>query len=288
MGSKLTLCASHAPGMDRDTEGKLGAEFRRGVAQARARVAEFDPEVIVLFGGDHRRAFAQVAPSFAVAYTADLLPEGGHEAEDLNVPTELARELAFSLVAASFDISVCRDVSLDHAFGQPLHHYLAEPAKAQVIPVPVNCASPPLPSAARALEFGRAVGAFFDNLDKRVLFIGTGGLSHSPPSLEDERHDKTEAERRAQIQAGFEAASQAIKPEWDKAFLDALGRWDEAELVRLADRATEDAGVGANEVRTWLAAGAAGGGRPVEAIAYEAVKEWITGMGVAIGTPSAS
>lgn len=286
MGKKLTLCASHAPGMDRDIEGALGKEFRRGIAEARERVEEFDPELVVLFGGDHRRAFARVAPSFAVAYTADLLPEGGHESASLNVPTELARELAFSLVAADFDIAVGRDVSLDHAFGQPLHHYLDDPATIEVIPMPVNCASPPLPSAARALAFGRQVGAFFDQLDKRVLFIGTGGLSHSPPSLEDERHDKSEEERRAQIQAGKEKASQAIKPEWDKAFLDAVGRWDETELLRLADRATEDAGVGANEVRTWLAAGAAGGGRPITPLAYEPVADWITGMGVAVSSQS--
>src|SRR5690606_4626242 len=155
------------------------------------------------------------------------------------------------------------------------------------IPIPVNCASPPLATATRTIAFGRAVGDFFDSVDKRILFIGTGGLSHSPPSLEDDRHDKTEEERRAQIQVGFESASKKIKPEWDAGFLDALSRWDEAELVRMADRATEDAGVGANEVRTWLAAGAAGGGRPLEALAYEPVKEWITGMGVAIGTPSA-
>jgi len=282
MGTKMTLCASHAPGMDRDVDGELGKRFREGVAKARAAVAEFDPELVVLFGGDHRRAFAEVAPTFAVAQSASLLPEGTIPAEDLNVPGDLARDLAYALVAADFDIAVCRGVALDHAFGQPLHHYLPHVTGAQIIPVPVNCASPPLATAARTIAFGRAVGEFFESIDKRILFIGTGGLSHSPPSLEDDRHDKTEAERRAQIQAGFEAASKKIKPDWDNAFLDALGRWDEPELIRMADRATEDAGVGANEVRTWLAAGAAGGGRPVLPLAYEPVEPWITGMGVAV------
>jgi uncharacterized protein YbjT (DUF2867 family) len=40
-------------------------------------------------------------------------------------------------------------------------------------------------------------------------------------------------------------------------------------------------------VRTWLAAGAAGGGQPVRKLAYEPVPEWITGMGVAVSTPLA-
>src|SRR5690554_6301245 len=134
MSTRMTLCASHAPGMDRDTAGELGKKFREGVALARQAVAEFDPELVVLFGGDHRRAFAEVAPSFAVAYTASLLPEGTIPAEDLAVPTEISRELSEHLVAAEFDIAICRGVALDHAFGQPLHHYLPDVSRAQVIP----------------------------------------------------------------------------------------------------------------------------------------------------------
>lgn len=34
-------------------------------------------------------------------------------------------------------------------------------------------------------------------------------------------------------------------------------------------------------VRTWLAAGAAGGGMPLRTLGYEPVAEWITGMAVA-------
>jgi 2,3-dihydroxyphenylpropionate 1,2-dioxygenase len=52
-------------------------------------------------------------------------------------------------------------------------------------------------------------------------------------------------------------------------------------LIRLVDKAHARAGAGANEVRTWLAAGAAGGGRPVTPLVYEPVPEWITGMAVA-------
>src|SRR5690606_38929131 len=100
-------------GMDRDIDGLVGSEFRVGVAKAREAVAEFDPELVVLFGGDHRRAFAQVAPSFAVAQSASLLPEGTIPAGDLNIPTDIARDLSFALVESGFDIAVCRGVALD-------------------------------------------------------------------------------------------------------------------------------------------------------------------------------
>lgn len=287
MSTTMTLCASHAPGMDRDVDEQYGTTFRAGMAAARAAVAEFDPDLVVLFGGDHRRAFRSVVPLFAVAYTADLLPEGRIAAAELRVPTDVVRTLSEQLIAARFDIAVCRDVQLDHAFGQPLTHYLGSVRQAEVIPVPVNCASPPLPSARRALEFGQEIGRFLDGLDRRVLLIGTGGLSHSPPSLENDRHDLTEQDRRELIAAGRAAAVDRINPDWDKSFVDAMVRWDVDQLVAMADDATEPAGVGANEVRTWLAAAAAGGGRPMTTLAYEPVPEWLTGMGIVITTTEA-
>jgi 2,3-dihydroxyphenylpropionate 1,2-dioxygenase len=72
-----------------------------------------------------------------------------------------------------------------------------------------------------------------------------------------------------------------IRPDWDTEVLDAMSNWDVAALIRLVDTAHVRAGAGANEVRTWLAAGAAGGGRPVTPLVYEPVPEWITGMAVA-------
>lgn len=64
--------------------------------------------------------------------------------------------------------------------------------------------------------------------------------------------------------------------------LECTGRvgWRRAGL--LTDDARAQAGVGANEVRTWLAAGAAGGGKPLDAVVYQPVEEWITGMGLAV------
>ncbi|MCU1625696.1 MAG: extradiol dioxygenase [Pseudonocardia sp.] len=278
---RLVVCASHSPGMERDVERVQGASFREGLARTRGIVDAFDPDLVVLFGGDHRRAFTHVVPSFAVALSAGILPEGGHEEGSLDVPPEAARALADHLLDSGIDIAVCRDVALDHAFAQPLRDLVGSLDGRPVIPVAVNCATAPLPRASRVLALGDAVADFLDGRPEKILVIGTGGLSHSPPSLEIDAWDLDPEVRARLIAEGAAAARTKIRPEWDAAFLDALARWDRTRLAELTDGAHAAAGAGANEVRTWLAAGAAGGGVPLSALVYEPVEEWITGMAAA-------
>jgi len=278
---KLVVCTSHSPGMERDKEAVQGLGFRAGLKEARRIVTEFDPDCVLVVAGDHRRAFREVVPAFAVALSAGVMAEAGWPQADLDVPGPMARDLAEHLLAADFDVSVCRDVLLDHAFAQPLRVLLGGLDALPVIPVAVNCATPPLPRAARVLALGHAMAEFLDRQDGRVLIIGSGGLSHSPPSLEVEAHDLDDEERARLIAEGHAAARRKIRPEWDEALLHALATLDEQELAELVDNATEQAGVGGNEVRTWLAAAAAGGGA-LTPLAYEAVPDWITGMGVAV------
>jgi 2,3-dihydroxyphenylpropionate 1,2-dioxygenase len=278
---RLVVCASHSPGMERDVERVLGTAFREGLATARQIVSAFDPDLVVLFGGDHRRAFRHVVPSFAVAHSAGIMAEARHPAGELAVPHDTARALSEQLLASGIDIAVCRDVELDHAFAQPLRDLVWSLDGRPVIPVAINCATAPLPRAHRVLALGDAVAGFLDGRDERVLVIDTGGLSHSPPSLEADAYDLSDEERTRLIAEGSATARRKIRPDWDATFLDALAVWDRAGLAELADAAHADAGAGANEVRTWLAAGAAGGGRPLSRLVYEPVPKWITGMAAA-------
>lgn len=278
---RLVVCASHSPGKDRDVDEVYGSEFRSALTRARSVVLDFDPDYIVLFGGDHRRAFRTIVPTFGVAQSAGIMAEAGHPAAELNVPSAAARALAEHLLASDIDITMCRDIELDHAFAQPLRDLTGDEGRYPVIPIPINCATAPLPHARRVLALGDAVSRYLDGTGDRVLVIGTGGLSHSPPSLEVDTYDISDEERARIIAEGSAAARKKIKPEWDRAFLAALAGWDRVALTELTDRAHADAGAGANEVRTWLAAGAAGGGKPLDALVYQPVEEWITGMAIA-------
>jgi 2,3-dihydroxyphenylpropionate 1,2-dioxygenase len=278
---RLVVCASHSPGKERDVEEAFGRKFRAALASAAEDVRRFDPDVVIVFGGDHRRAFRHVVPTFGVALSASIIAEGGHPAGDLKVPSPLARKLCEHLLTRGFDIGVCRDIGLDHAFAQPIRDLVGELDAKPVIPVPVNCATAPLPTGRRVAEFGAAIGRFLDGVDRRVLVIGTGGLSHSPPSLEVDTYDLSDQERARLIADGMADARTKIRPEWDAEVLQAMSTWDVDALIRLVDTAHAHAGAGANEIRTWVAAGAAGGGRPILPLVYEPVPEWITGMAVA-------
>jgi 2,3-dihydroxyphenylpropionate 1,2-dioxygenase len=277
----LVVCASHSPGKERDVEHAFGHRFRSALTAAAEQVARFDPDVVIVFGGDHRRAFRHVVPAFGVALSATILAEGGHPAGPLDVPTALARRLCEHLLTAGFDVAACRDIELDHAFAQPVRDLLGELTTKPVIPVPVNCATAPLPTGRRVADFGAEVGRFLDGIGERVLVIGTGGLSHSPPSLEVDTYDLSDEDRARIIAEGMADARNKIRPDWDGEVLEAMSTWDLEALIELVDGAHQRAGAGANEVRTWLAAGAAGSGRPVRPLVYEPVPEWITGMAVA-------
>ncbi len=84
---RLVVCASHSPGKERDVEHAFGRLFRSALTSAAERAQQFDPDVVIVFGGDHRRAFRHVVPAFGVALSASILAEGGHPAGDLDVPS---------------------------------------------------------------------------------------------------------------------------------------------------------------------------------------------------------
>ena len=283
-GPRIAAVAlSHSPQMAQDTEHRQGSLFRERFARVVKAVTDFHPTLVAYFGPDHMRALAGIAPCFTVVESATGYGDWGTPQEDYRVPHERAIALGQHLAAAGIDIALAPHLRLDHGFGQSTSELFGSLSAVPLIPVVINCVDRPLPTAARTAALGRAVGEFLRFElpgDERVLVIGSGGISHAPPSLVPGARDLTEEQRQRLITDNIARAAEAINPAWDQQFLGTLASPD---WTRLADLTAEDlapAGTGGAEVRTWIAAAFASG-TPLSTVVYEPVTEWITGMGIA-------
>ncbi|MDE0060823.1 MAG: 3-carboxyethylcatechol 2,3-dioxygenase [Defluviicoccus sp.] len=269
-------------------------------------VGDYDPELVVVFYPDHFNGFFyRSMPSFCIGTEARGGIDWGGQPGPLDVPGDIARDCIAAVRNAGIDVAVSHRMLVDHGVTLPLKLFCGGVAARPSLPIMVNCNAPPYPSFARVRLLGEAVGRFLAGLGKRVLVVGSGGLSHDPPNAGPamfadglperliEGGECTEADydrRQARvIQAGCDLAaggSPCLAPDagWDMAFMETLERgeldaYDDAE----DDALSAVGGVGVHEVRTWTAAFAAmrAAGRYEATIdCYFAVPEWLTGMGI--------
>jgi 2,3-dihydroxyphenylpropionate 1,2-dioxygenase len=277
------VCLSHSPQMAQDTEHRQGSAFRAGFADVARAVADYDPTLVVFFGPDHMRALAGIVPCFTVVESATGYGDWGTLAEPYDVPRELVVSLGTYLAEAGIDIAMAPELRLDHGFGQSTADLFGSLAAVPLIPIVINCVDRPLATCARTAELGKAVGVFLRQTlpaNERVLVIGSGGISHAPPSLIPGARDLTETERQRLITENLARAAEAINPGWDHDFLTGLATDDWPHIATLTAADLAPAGTGGAEVRTWIAALFAGG-RALHTVVYQPVTEWITGMGIA-------
>ena len=71
---------------------------------------------------------------------------------------------------------------VDHGFTIALNLLTKRLDAYPAIPIFINCNSSPRANCRRAREMGEAVGRYLMTLNKRVLLVGSGGLSHDPPN----------------------------------------------------------------------------------------------------------
>jgi len=71
-----------------------------------------------------------------------------------------------------------------------------------------------------------------------------------------------------------------VNEAFDHEFLRLLAAQDDDALVRYATEHVNEAGHGAEEIRTWLVAHGAAGGAGFETVYYKAVSNWYTGIGL--------
>lgn len=308
-------CLSHTPLHGYyDPAPAVVAEVERKQRAARARVEAFDPELVIVFAPDHYNGFFyDVMPPFCIGVEATAIGDFKSLAGPLAVPKELALECARFVLAREIDVAVSYRMQVDHGCAQALEVLTGGLDRYPVIPIFVNSVAPPMPSCRRVRLLGEAIGRFAQQTGKRVLIVGSGGISHEPPVPEIATADAVVAERliagrnpgaearQARQQRTIDAARNfaagtsglhALNPEWDRAFLSSMARGDLQAVDRFADEwITAEAGKSAHEVRTWIAAFAALAAQgPYTATLeyYRAIDEWIAGFAIMQATPNAT
>ncbi|KTB58609.1 MULTISPECIES: 3-carboxyethylcatechol 2,3-dioxygenase [Pseudomonas] len=308
-------CLSHTPLVGLvDPSPDVLAEINAEINSARQQIEAFDPELVILFAPDHYNGFFyDIMPSFCIGTAAEAIGDFGSAAGVISVPVREAEELAVAVLAAGVDAAVSYRMQVDHGFAQPLDFLLGGLDRYPTIPIFINCLARPMPSFQRVRMFGEAVGAYAAKTDKRVLFLGSGGLSHQPPVPElatanshlrerllgggrnlplDEREARTQRVINAALLFIDDQNSlHPLNPTWDRYFLDTLQAGDLHELDGIGDdELSAIAGKSTHEVKAWVAAFAAMtayGSYQTSNRYYRPIPEWIAGFGALSARPIA-
>lgn len=301
------ICMSHSPLMvveelrprERDAERRFYGTLR----DYKKRIAAQKPDLVVILTPDHFNGFFfDVMPSFCIGTEARSTADWGLPQADLKVPAALAEQAVRHMHGKGFDVAISRRMKVDHGVTIPLLKLFGKVRGPQVLPVFINCAGDPRPSFKRVRQFGAELGKFLAGLDLKVLVIGSGGLSHDPPTprpdaprdvlarlIDRNTPDADEYERRqARVIENAKQLAAGTGPllapdrEWDKVFIDRLLKGQVGTCDRFTDAAIDRAaGFGGHEARVWVAAFAAMGAAgdfTAELDFYRVIPEWITGM----------
>ena len=154
-------CLSHSPLIGKnDPPADITREVDEAIGQARRFVEEFDPELVVLFGPDHLNGFLyKVMPQFCVGTKATAIGDFGSPAGPLAVDATRALLCAEVIIDSGIDAAVSLDMTVDHAFAQPLSLVVGGLEAKPVIPIFINAAGPPRSGISRSRLLGAPWGS---------------------------------------------------------------------------------------------------------------------------------
>ena len=269
----MAYSASHAPMMSADKESAPPDQAERffgGMDTVKAQAEATKPQALVFMTGEHfTNFFLENMPQIAVG-----LGEGhqGPLEKWLKIPKTivpgdpaLAEHVLESLVTDGFYPAFSHRMKLDHGF-MTVYYELDSTMEIPVVPIILNCTTPPLMTLRQSFDFGKAIGSAIRSYDglERVGLVGAGGLSHfvGEPRVGD------------------------IDEEFDRWFLRQLEAPGLGDLLDMGNDELALAGNGTGEVRAWVAVAGAMQGHKATSLSYEPIYEWINGMGVIAYDPA--
>jgi 2,3-dihydroxyphenylpropionate 1,2-dioxygenase len=296
------------PGPSQDLLDDIGG----ALTQARQFVEDFAPEIVVIFAPDHYNGFFyKLMPPFCIGTDARGVGDYGTHKGPLDVPEAIAVGCAKAVLSAGVDIAISASMEVDHGTVQPLEKLFGSATARPVIPIFINSVATPLGPLHRCHTLGTAVGSYLATLSKRVLVVGSGGLSHDPPVptlatatpqvVERIVHGRpmTPEQRSARQTAVMHAAKsfaagdsdlQPLNPEFDRQFLEIVDSGHLGDLDNWSNSfVANEGGNSAHEIRTWVAAFAAlaaAGPYRTDVRYYKPAPELIAGFAVRTAVPA--
>lgn len=190
-----SISTSHVPAIGGAIAKNLQQEaywkpFFDGYIKVHEWLAKNQVDVVVIIHNDHGlNFFLDKMPTFSVGAAAsyETADEGWGIPALTPAPGEqdLSWHLVESLIKDEFDITTCQEALIDHAVSLPLALFWPEHQSqgkwpVEIVPVCINTVLAPYPSANRCYKLGEAINKAINSWDsdKRVLVVGSGGLSH--------------------------------------------------------------------------------------------------------------
>jgi len=263
-----SFAASHGPLLVREWEA-VPADQKDRLTKAfqtlGRKLGAAQPDVLVVVSPDHWSNFFldnYPAVCIGVGDSSEGPPEPWMQAfpqREIPGHPEFALHLLNQSMKDGFEPSVSHRLKLDHGVCIPLWRMQLDEMPA-IVPMLVNSIEPPMPSLARCLQWGtlirNSIEAYPEPL--RVAVLATGGLSHSIG----------------------EKTMGAIHEDFDRETIRLFASSDKS-LVHFLEKELPSRGNGSEEVRNWLVAHGAAGGRGFELVDYLPVPTVIVGCGFA-------
>ncbi|MDR3513382.1 MAG: hypothetical protein P4L73_17225 [Caulobacteraceae bacterium] len=235
----------------------------QGMLAIRERIRALDPDLIVLAGSDHLNTFSlamQVTLAVGVADAYTTLGDGGAPVATFAGHRAFAEGFVRFAAGRDFDLVQVEEVRPDH--GMAIPRMIADPAnRIPVVPVYINANMPTPPSPGRCYRLGGVLKEFVEAerpADERVVVLGAGGLSHWLCLPEQGR----------------------VASAFDEDFIARMISGRASELAALsAEDILNASGNGGLELTAWLFMAGGAPDAVGEKLYYEAIPEWISGMG---------
>lgn len=269
-----------APPAQRDAIYGAFAEMGRAIRAAR-------PDAVVLVATDHGRIYplTHVAQfTIGVSTTAEGIGDAGLPPCTVPVHQPFAQAILSGMLAEDVDLGFSEQARIDHSFVTPLMLAFGDDFPT-IVPIAVNCNVPPLPTLKRSYDVGRKLRRAIEaGPAGRVVVVGTGGLSHWVGTPEQQRFRRRPAGTR--LGSGATAATiddtGPVNEAFDREFINAICAGKIAAFLAewTDERLYADAGNGAMEVRNWILMAGVTNDATARLMAYEGVREWLTGTGI--------